>query len=230
MEPEGEETKVDLEPLRKTYLAAAHAVKLARRWLKTKPESFIGSPDSTDYFYDTYFQVFTDDLKDYRNRYGYSPELVELIAKSRPLTDALQFLDFSISRASKVGRSPFLVVFTIDRLEAAKDILGEVLDDLEAEENPTLRPEWNREVKQLWYGETLCREYRRTAPEQFQILDLFQVREWPRTVPSPWRDEKRLRDTVGHLNDNHTQESLIRFEVFNMKPAWYRHRPRSSSR
>ena len=62
------------------------------------------------------------------------------------------------------------------------------------------------------------------------LLDLFQARKWPRAVPSPWRDEKKLRDTVGHLNDNHSQESLIRFEVFNMKPAWFRFRPRSESR
>jgi hypothetical protein len=119
------------------------------------------------------------------------------------------------------------VATAIKALEVARNILGEVLDDLEAEENPTLQPLWVRDERKLWYGEILCREYPRVAPAQFDILDALQAREWPRSVPSPWRDEKKLRNTVRHINDAHLDGSLVRFEVFNMKPAWFRFRPRS---
>jgi hypothetical protein len=119
------------------------------------------------------------------------------------------------------------VVAAVKNLEVARDIFGQVLDDLEAEEKPSPIPAWNREDRQLRYGEILCREYRREAPEQFEILDLFQGRGWTKTVPNPWRDEAKLRDTVRHMNADLSEESPIRFEVFNMKPSWFRYRPRS---
>jgi hypothetical protein len=94
--------------------------------------------------------------------------------------------------------------------------------DLEAEEDTEIRPVWDREARQLRYGEILCREYRREAPAQFQILDLFQAKEWPHTVPSPWGDEKKMGDTVRNLNHDLTDKSPVRFKVSNGKPAWSR--------
>ena len=230
--PEREESQVDLEPIRKTYNAAIKVLKLGMRWLKTRPFAVVDPDSNANSLFYTYMDTCRSELVGYMTTYGYSGEMAGFISRTRPLFDALNYLDQTIQGITVVGTEGPLVtspVF-IDRLGVACEILGEVLDDLESEENPMLRPEWDREAKQLWYGETVCREYRKTAPEQFQILDLFQAREWPRAVPSPWRDEKKLRDTVGHLNDNHSQESLIRFEVFNMKPAWFRFRPRSESR
>ena len=116
----------------------------------------------------------------------------------------------------------------IKALKVARKILGEVLDDLEAEENRNLRPEWDREAKQLWYGKTLCRDYgKKAAPAQFEILDAFQVRDWEPTVPSPWRDEKKLADTVRNLTKELEADSPIRFEVRNRRPHWFKRRPRS---
>jgi hypothetical protein len=198
----------------------------------TKPAP-LGSMGIGDvgFMHETFRQTFMNELWTYKSLF--TDNTRHLIQTNRPLADALQFLDLAMSRIHsecfRHGVGAERVGFFVNGLNDAREILGEVIDDLEAEENPTLRPEWNREAKQLWYGEIVCREYRKTAPEQLQILDEFQAREWPRTVPSPWNDEKKLRDTVLHLNDNHTERSLIRFEVFNMKPAWFRFRSRSVS-
>jgi hypothetical protein len=125
------------------------------------------------------------------------------------------------------GNAAQIMAWRIKDLGTACEILGEVIDDLESDENPTLRPQWDRDDKKLWYGETVCREYSKVASAQFEILDAFQTRDWPPTVPSPWRDEKKLRDTIGHIRGELVQNSPIRFEVRNMKPAWFRFRPRS---
>jgi hypothetical protein len=153
-----------------------------------------------------------------------------LIASNRPLRDAINYLEYAVTAIWKVqipGSVVGEIASAIKALEVARDIFGEVLDDLESEENPTLIPLWDRQAKQLRYGEILCREFRRVAPEQFQILDMFQLREWPPTIASPWNDDKKLRDTVKHLDDGRFPESPIRFEVRNMKPSWFRYRPRS---
>ena len=234
--PEREETQVDFGPIQETYNAATKVIKLGRRWLSTRPDpdTFAGNVhlDKASYLFTTFADTFREELFGFRNRYLSSRSMQTLISNNPPLSTALQYLEDVCGRVFQAVYCPPCgeVVAKLEELETAWNILGEVLDDLEAQENPTLQPVWDRGAKQLWYGEILCREYRKTAPEQFQILDLFQVREWPRTVPSPWRDEKKMRDTVGHLNDNHTNESLIRFEVFNMRPAWLRFRPRSESR
>jgi hypothetical protein len=179
----------------------------------------------------TFLDANRDGLFGFRSKYLTSESIVDLIKSNRPLSDAVSYLEYA-SGAIPIANDNRLAVeqaaVAIKVLEVARDIFGEVLDDLEAEENPTLIPVWHREDKKLWYGEILCREYQRVAAAQFEVLDLFQGREWPKTVPSPWRnEEKKLRDTIGHMNEAHLPESPIRFEVFNMKPSWYRLRPRS---
>jgi hypothetical protein len=239
-EPEREEPQADLKPIIKIYDAATKVLKLGERWLLTEPEGWLVpsefdlDPASEMFF--TFRDTFKDELLDYR-RFLMTEDMQRLTSRCRPLSSVLKYLDCVCREIHTNAFDPPMGVpsvgvikTNIETLGIARSILGEVLDDLESEENPTIRPLWDREAKQLWYGEVLCREYRKEAPEQFQILGLFQAREWTRTVPSPWRDEKKMRDTVLHLNDKHTPESLVRFEVFNRKPAWFRFRPRSESR
>jgi hypothetical protein len=221
-EPKRERTGVELDLLRETYESATAVVKLGRRWLKAKPGP-VGSPEGLSFMYDTFKHNFIERLFGFWNRYPES--LGRLIQGNRPLADALQFLEIATRRIHtecvfKSGLVAERFAYFLDGLDDAREIMGEVLDDLEAEENPTLRPMWERDAKKLWYGDILCREYARVAPDQFQILDEFQIREWPRAVPSPCRTMKKLKDTIAHMNESHTRESPIRFEVFNLKPAW----------
>jgi hypothetical protein len=179
----------------------------------------------------TFMDTFREKLFGFQQTYLASESIRNLISENHPLSDAVTYLNYATTEIFSVQTNPTLVVSQvvarIKTLEIARDILGEVLDDLEAEENVTLRPVWDREAKQLWYGDVLCREYRRVASEQFQILDMFQQREWPQTIPSPFRTEKQLRDTVRNLDVGRLPESPIRFEVFNMRPRWFPFRPRS---
>jgi hypothetical protein len=234
-EPTGEEPEVNLEPLRKVYGIATRVVKLGRRWRAARFPATSGLPtqrprfDNTSWLLSTFLDA-NQELSGFRKKFLSSTAMVGLIDSDRPLADAIRYLEYASDRVGgddPSGTTDEEVAAAFGEFEVARNILGEVLDDLEAEEVPILTPSWEREAKQLWYGEILCREYRRVAPEQFEILDRFQVREWPKTVESPWRDEKKLRDTVGHMNDAHLPDSRIRFEVFNMKPSWFRHRPRS---
>jgi hypothetical protein len=235
-DPSQEGQEVDLEPIRNLYDVATNVLKLGRRWLLTEPAKDIdpllsaqGSP-----LFHTFMEVFQKELFG-RSQASFFPEsLKPFISANRPLSDALDFMtqvSGEIFQAvypgvvDRVGQ----VAQAVERLANARTILGEVLDDLESQESPTIRPSWNREAKQLRYGETLCREYGRVAPEQFEILDAFELREWPPTVQTPWRDEKKLRDTINHLNAKLLTDSPIRFEVRNMRPSWFRFRPRSGS-
>jgi hypothetical protein len=231
--PEGPE--VDLEPLRKVYGIATRVLKLGRRWRAARfpATSGLSAPrprfDHTSGLFITFLDA-NKDLSGFRESYLSSPAMKDLIRSDQPLSDAIRYLEYASDRVGgddPSGSTEEEVAATLGDFEVARNILGEVLDDLEAEEDPVLIPSWDRKAKQLWYGDFLCREYRRTAPEQFQILDLFQGRDWKRTVPNPWRDEKKMRDTVGHINDGLLPGSPIQFEVFNSKPAWFRYRPRS---
>jgi hypothetical protein len=186
--------------------------------------------ETASWLLDTFQDANKRELSRFRKRYLSSESFKHLIASNQPLNDAIKYLEYAISTIGRIdppGHNEPQGIVAIKALEVARNIFGEVLDDLEAEENPTLIPVWDRDAKQLWYGEILCREYRRVADAQFEILDRFQVRDWPKTVPSPWRDDKKLRDTISHMNEYHLSESPIRFEVSNMKPSWFRFRPRS---
>jgi hypothetical protein len=226
----------DLEQIRKIHDAALKVVKLGKRWIKSHHDFWqtaVLFPHAQQH--DLMFQTFRRTVIDeFFERPNWDSTMVSrLIQRYRTLSDAIDYLECAASdlceeiTSSLVGMGG--VRYHLEILNVAREILGEVLDDLEAEESPTLTPVWDRLKRQLSYGEIVCREYQRTAPEQFQILDLFQIHEWPRTVLSPWRDQKKLRDTVDHLNGAHTQESPVRFEVFNTKPAWFRVRRRSGS-
>jgi hypothetical protein len=91
----------------------------------------------------------------------------------------------------------------------------------ELEELVKIRPCWDRDGRQLWYGETLCREYPKEAPNQFKILDAFQAAGWPSAIDSPFlRDPSKLSDTIGDLNERLLKESPFRFRG-STKPEWY---------
>jgi hypothetical protein len=92
---------------------------------------------------------------------------------------------------------------------------------LELVEDMKARLRWDRERRQLWYGEILCRKYGREAPIQFELLDAFQEAGWPQTIDSPFpQNESKLRETIRDLNRRLSHQSPIRFRG-SVKPEWY---------
>jgi hypothetical protein len=234
-EADREEPEIDLEPIRRVYAAAIKVLKFGTRWLLTEPspDAIAGEPspgqDNGPFMYVTFMDAFRGQLFGFRAKYLLSKITNTIIYTDRALLDAVQYLESAcVGIFKSEGMTVKAVATRIKALEIACEILGEVLDDIESDENPTLRPEWDRESRQLRFGQVICREFTRIAPIQFQILDNFQKREWTRSVPSPCNGEKQLRDSVDDLDKGLVRESPIRFEVWNRKPAWFRSRPRSA--
>jgi hypothetical protein len=64
---------------------------------------------------------------------------------------------------------------------------------------PILHPRWDRERRELWYGERLLKRYRRPAPHQEAILSAFQEEGWPSRIDDPLKPGKR-KDALQGLN------------------------------
>lgn len=74
--------------------------------------------------------------------------------------------------------------------------------------NPGSRPTWDAELRELWFGEVLVKQFRQPAPNQETILAAFSEEGWPPRVadplpPQPSIDAKqRLHDTITNMNRN----------------------------
>jgi hypothetical protein len=109
----------------------------------------------------------------------------------------------------------------VSREEAAAMFQGAGLEIPPELVETKLRPRWDRNRRQLRYGETLCREYSREAGNQFTVLDAFEAAGWPQTIDSPWpKNESRLCETIRDLNVKLLKESLIRFRG-SFRPEWF---------
>jgi hypothetical protein len=92
-----------------------------------------------------------------------------------------------------------------------------------AELNSPDRPRWDSDSRTLSVDRITCRHYtRRNADNQFTLLDAFENAGWPRSVDSPFKRERTLRDTTDELNGNLAPDSPIRFGVEERKPIWFR--------
>src|SRR6056297_506533 len=85
----------------------------------------------------------------------------------------------------------------------------------------SLRPRWDRERRLLWIDDQLVKSFRRNAPTQANILDVFEEEDWPERIddPLPWpsvsdplvarkRAHHRLRTAIQSLNQNHRIEAM----------------------
>ena len=70
-----------------------------------------------------------------------------------------------------------------------------IQDRLKQVQGP-LTPRWGS--RKLWYGDILCKEYKRPAPDQELILNSFQELGWPKRIDDPLPPEK-LKDTIKDL-------------------------------
>jgi hypothetical protein len=66
------------------------------------------------------------------------------------------------------------------------------------DEQEQLKPFWNKNDRKLWYGDTLCASYTRSAPRQETIFDAFQDDGWPSRIDDPLHPGK-LADTISDI-------------------------------
>jgi hypothetical protein len=82
-------------------------------------------------------------------------------------------------------------------------------------------PQWNSANLTFHFGDIVCRHYkRRNARNQFDLLDTFQAAGWPRSIDSPFTQDRTLRMTIDDLNGGLSEGSPIRFRVERRKPIW----------
>jgi len=78
-----------------------------------------------------------------------------------------------------------------------------------------LRPRWDPDRRELWYGQNLCKKYRQPASNQTAILVEFQKGGWPNRVADPLGSgpdnatRQRTSDAIRALNRN----DYISFEL-----------------
>ncbi|MBI3466882.1 MAG: hypothetical protein HY000_28035 [Planctomycetes bacterium] len=81
-----------------------------------------------------------------------------------------------------------------------------------------IRPRWDGEGRELWFGRLLVKRIPRLAPNQGTILDTFEEEEWPHHIDDPLTGgddcdaKQRLRDTIRKLNQ-HQIHRRIRFHT-----------------
>jgi hypothetical protein len=138
----------------------------------------------------------------------------------------------SIARAregvhSVLGVSPDTAAFVDGEPAEDGHLLrdGEVLEFVIPFGHETVRhemmgPRWDSQLRRLWFGPHLVKEFKQPAGNQECILRAFQESDWRPRIddPIPQRKgivaKKRLRSTVDQLNKFHkTEERSLRFRT-----------------
>jgi len=86
-----------------------------------------------------------------------------------------------------------------------------------AQQIPPETPRWDAHARELRFRGVLVKRCERAAPNQTEILDHFQLENWPRRIADPLPfgaadPKRRMRETIADLNE-HQQHSLIRFRA-----------------
>jgi hypothetical protein len=79
--------------------------------------------------------------------------------------------------------------------------------------SPKENPVWNRGAKSLRYRGRLCRQFDRSAPAQFAVLDAFEKAGWPDVINVPRR---MSRQTIHDINKHMIRGSRVRFGFSEM--------------
>jgi len=79
------------------------------------------------------------------------------------------------------------------------------------------RPYYNRDLRELWWGNELVKHFKQRAPDQHLILSAFEEQGWPRRIDDPLsprsheaNPKRRLNGAIYRLNLNQLNR-LIRF-------------------
>ena len=73
---------------------------------------------------------------------------------------------------------------------------------------PKKRPRWDHGSRKLWFGKTLCLQYKRSAPKQELLLQAFEELNGNESIDDPL-PQGTLRDTLKHLQQRLRQSPLV---------------------
>jgi hypothetical protein len=74
---------------------------------------------------------------------------------------------------------------------------------------PPSKPHWDERCRQLSYGGVVCKKYKKSAPDQHQILKEFEARGWPSRIENPLAPREKLRDTLKDLQRSVHDSPLV---------------------
>ena len=97
----------------------------------------------------------------------------------------------------------------------------------------SIRPRLDREKRELWFGDRLCKKFdRQAAPNQLLILETFEDYDWSTSIPDPLprprgstraRQRDRLKNAVTGLNSNPDSPILFRRDGTGEGVSWEPH-------
>jgi hypothetical protein len=88
-------------------------------------------------------------------------------------------------------------------------------------------PVWDREGRTLMYKGQVCKKFGRHAPRQFQLLDEFQARDWPRQLPhNPFdqgkiSNDEMLVQAIKDINKTLKDRSPLGFRYRGRRARWF---------
>jgi hypothetical protein len=105
-----------------------------------------------------------------------------------------------------------------------REALGRELSRAEAGDHTPARakPFWDADLGKLWVGDLLIKAYTEAAENQRRVLDAFQEEEFRHRIDDPtcrrtsepnWSRQRRRRDTIAGLNDDHIHPGVIYFRA-----------------
>jgi hypothetical protein len=83
-------------------------------------------------------------------------------------------------------------------------------------------PRWDARSRKLWFGEVLCKHYKKPAPKQEPLLDAFEAQGWwPPHVAVAGFGAMELEQAVKNLNRG-LNNSPIRFSIDREEVNWHK--------
>jgi hypothetical protein len=82
------------------------------------------------------------------------------------------------------------------------------------------KPFWDRESRTLTVGTAVCRVYAKKAPNQFAILDSFEEKRWPTSIPNPLTSLEQMVQTIKDFNADSEPQSPLRLRQDNLRVSW----------
>jgi hypothetical protein len=96
------------------------------------------------------------------------------------------------------------------------------IDALLALGDPPERPAWDKERRELRFGNIICRKYDRSSTRQIPVLEKFENQSWPRSVLSPWSDLEKSKQAIKDINKGLEKNSPIKFGVEGDRLVWFK--------
>jgi hypothetical protein len=87
---------------------------------------------------------------------------------------------------------------------------------------PECKPRWDRNTRQLWYGDAICTQFKRAAPRQELVFEAFEEMGWPERIDDPLPQSK-LANTIKDIQDR-LRQCPINFERDGQKGIVWRKR------